>query len=879
MSVLTTIFGTKYQRDIKKIKPIINKVNALEDEMASLSDKDLRSKTDLFRERLTRKEKPESLIDLLAEAFAVVREASKRTLEMRHFDVQLIGGLVLFEGKIAEMKTGEGKTLAATLTAYLRALGGKGVHVVTVNSHLAKRDANWMRPIYEFLGLTVGYIVEDMHSEERRGMYSCDITYGTNNEFGFDYLRDSMVDSLEQKVQRGHYFCIIDEVDSILIDEARTPLIISGPSESDVEKYYDINKIVPRLKEGQKDEKQKEVAGTGDFIVDLKDNNVVITEEGTETIEKLLNVDNLFAPNNMEILHHVNQGLKAHHLFTRDVDYMVENGKIIIIDEFTGRKMSGRRFSDGLHQAIEAKENVQILSENQTLASITFQNYFRMYNVVSGMTGTADTEAEEFKKIYKLEVVCIPPNVPVKRKDRSDKIYRTENEKFEAIKELVIERHKQGVPILLGTSSVEKSELLSHVFKKAGLPHEVLNAKNHEREANIIIKAGEAGAITIATNMAGRGTDIKLDDTIKERGGLLVIGSERHESRRIDNQLRGRSGRQGDPGESIFYLSLEDDLMRRFGSERLSSIMLKLGMTEGQEIEHPIISNSIKNAQKRVEGRNFDIRKYLLEYDDVMNVQRTYIYRERNFLLSQEDLIEKIKDYFDETLTKQFEIFAGDNKNVSQALYERVKLWLESVLIISFPAKQEVFLKQSYDKNEDMLYNHLVATYEKKRIEHPQEVVGALEKYLLLQIIDTKWKEHLLHMDHLREGINLRAYGEKKPLTEFKKEGFHSFKEMLSMSKQESMERLLQVKIAYEDRPPLPESNIYRVNKMQQESLFQDEASYESPSPKRGSRSTSDAQSIQEKKATAIRNPQKIGRNQSCYCGSGKKFKHCHGKI
>ena len=878
MNLLTFIFGTKYQRDIKKIKPTINKINALENEIEKLSDQQLKAKTDAFKQRLQSKNKPPSLEDILIEAFAVVREASKRTLKMRHFDVQLIGGVALFEGKIAEMKTGEGKTLVATLTAYLRALSGKGVHVVTVNSHLAKRDANWMAPIYEFLGISVGYVVENMNPEERKEMYACDITYGTNNEFGFDYLRDNMINDVEQKVQRGHYFCIIDEVDSILIDEARTPLIISGPSESNVDKYYHINKIVPRLKEGQMDEKQKELKGTGDFIVDIKDNNVTITEEGAETIEKLLNVENLFAPNNMEILHHVNQALKAHHLFERDVDYMIEEGKIVIIDEFTGRKMEGRRFSDGLHQAIEAKEGVNILSENQTLASITFQNYFRMYDVVSGMTGTADTEAEEFKKIYTLEVICIPPNVTVARKDRTDKIYRTEKEKFEAITTLVLEKHKKGIPILLGTSSVEKSELLSKVFKKAGLQHEVLNAKNHEREASIVEKAGEAGSITIATNMAGRGTDIKLTDKTKEKGGLLVVGSERHESRRIDNQLRGRSGRQGDPGESIFYLSLEDDLMLRFGSERLSSIMLKLGMTEGQEIEHPLISNSIRNAQKRVEGRNFDIRKYLLEYDDVMNVQRTFIYKERNFVLEQNNLIEKIKDYFDEVLVTQFETFSGNNKRSSEILFDRTKLWFENVLTLHFPIDKEDFLKKSYEKNEDTLYEYIVSSYEKKRKAYPKDVVSSLERFIILHVLDIKWKDHLLQMDHLRDGINLRAYGEKKPLNEFKKEGFQAFSEMFDLVKQEIVERLLQVQIQVEGKEfiNIENPNTYEATSFKHDSVFKD-AEEDNSHPKNKGRISPEV--LMQKKASAIRNTQKVGRNEPCYCGSGKKFKHCCGKI
>ncbi len=859
LNILKFFFGTKHERDIKKIKPLVEKINAFEKKLEPLSDKVLKEKTNFFKKRLQKGEKLESV---LPEAFAVVREASKRTLKLRHFDVQMIGGFVLFQGKIAEMKTGEGKTLVATLTAYLRALEEKGVHVVTVNDHLAKRDANWMRPIYEFLGLSVGYIVHDLDPQTRKEMYTCDITYGTNNEFGFDYLRDNMVDEIGHKSQREHYFCIIDEVDSILIDEARTPLIISGPSDSSVDKYYQIDKIIPRLKEAQKDIKGKEVANTGDFIIDIKDRNLIITEDGVKTVEKLLSIKNLFDVNNMEILHHVNQGLKSHHLYKKNIDYIVENGEVVIIDEFTGRKMGGRRFSDGLHQAIEAKERVQILSENQTLASITFQNYFRMYSVISGMTGTADTEAIEFKKIYNLEVVCIPTNVSVARKDQNDKVYRTEKEKFNAISKLVSQKHQKGVPILIGTSSVENSEALSQIFKKNRLPHEVLNAKNHEREAIITTKAGEKHSITIATNMAGRGTDIKLGKGVKELGGLLVIGSERHESRRIDNQLRGRSGRQGDPGESIFYLSLEDDLMKRFGSEKLSNIMLRLGMEEGQEIENPIISRAIRGAQKKVEGINFEIRKYLLEYDDVMNKQRVYIYKERNEILKGEHLIKKIEDYFDESLTHQFYLFSNKSEKTSENLFEKSKLYLEGALSIQFSMELNAFLKNSYYENEDILFEYILKQYKEKQKEHPKDLINFIEKYVLLQILDTKWKDHLLQMDHLKEGINLRSYGEKKPLNEFKQEGFKIFKAMLSAIHQESMEKLFQVKAV---KAPTQMSSNYDIHSEE--------------SNKEIFSSNETRKQIANQKKNQVINPSKIGRNEPCYCQSGKKYKYCHGKI
>ena len=866
MKFLSILFGTKHQRDIKGMMGTVRAINQLESQFKATSDDALKAAFTALREEYHRDKKP--LKFYLPRVFAIVREVARRTLGMRHFDVQLIGGIVLFEGKIAEMKTGEGKTLVATLTATLRSLANKGVHIVTVNDHLAKRDANWMGPIYHYLGLSVGTIVHGISHEQRRQMYQCDITYGTNNEFGFDYLRDNMVDDLSMKVQNHHYFCIIDEVDSILVDEARTPLIISGPSDSDTEKYYKIDKITPRLQKADADEKGKEIPNTGDFLINIKDRNLVLTEEGVHKLEGILHLDNLYDPENMELLHHINQSLKSHHLYEQNVDYIVEGGEVVIIDEFTGRKMEGRRFSDGLHQAIEAKEGVTILRENQTLASITFQNYFRMYDFISGMTGTADTEAEEFKKIYGLEVICIPTNAKVNRIDQNDKIYRTEKEKFDAITNLAYERHHKGIPILVGTSSVEVSEALSKVFQKKGLPHEVLNAKNHEREAHIIASAGQKGAITIATNMAGRGTDIKLGDGVKTLGGLLVLGSERHESRRIDNQLRGRSGRQGDAGTSLFYLSLEDTLMKRFGSQRISKMMLNLGMEKGQEIENRFISHAIQTAQEKVETINFEIRKYLLEYDDVMNKQRTFIYKERGDILHGKQLSQKIEDYLDEAFTEQCFLFSNQTQKTFESLYHKISIYFKNTLLMEMPLPLETFLQNPYQKNEDLLYDHLVTQYHQKRKQYPPELFESVEKFILLQTIDNKWKDHLLQMDHLREGINLRSYGEKKPLNEFKREGFKMFKAMLMVIYQEVIEKLFQVKTI---RVPEHLASQYNVqNEEANTQLF-------STTPQ----STPQNQSSPSARMTRtqVRAPQKIGRNEPCYCGSSKKYKHCHGKL
>lgn len=856
MNFLNKIFSTKNEREIKRLEQYIDKINILESDICQLKDEDFPQKTDQLKKQLANGTSIESI---LPEAFALVREAAKRTVDMRHFDVQLIGGIVLFEGKISEMKTGEGKTLVATLTAYLRSLVGKGVHIITVNDHLAKRDAEWMRPIYEFLGVSVGSVVHGLTHQQKKEAYNQDITYGTNNEFGFDYLRDNMIMDINEKTQLHHYFCIVDEVDSVLIDEARTPLIISGPSESDTEKYYKINKIIPRLTEGKKDEEDKEIVGSGDYIIDVKDNNVYITEDGVKRVENLLNIENLYNPENALVLHHVNQALKAHKLFKKDVDYVVEDGMINIIDEFTGRKMEGRRFSDGLHQAIEAKENVNILSENQTIASITLQNYFRMYEIIAGMTGTADTEAEEFQKIYDLEVVVIPTNKPLARIDHGDKIYRTEKEKFNAIVNYVKEIHKKGQPILIGTISVEKSEKLSNLLNKNGLRHELLNAKNHEREAKIVTSAGQMGSITIATNMAGRGTDIKLGDGVKAKGGLFILGSERHDSRRIDNQLRGRAGRQGDEGFSIFFISMEDELMKRFQSERISNWMQKFGMKEGEEIEHPLISKQIEAAQKKIETRNFDIRKYLLEYDDVMNVQRNYIYKNRNTFLENTNIKKEINKFIEEVVPLQLEMFSDKKNQVDNVLLERLNHWSQAIFNFSF--NSEEFLKLSYSDVENRIIEKTKSAYQECRATIPEEIVNQVDQFIILTNLDQRWKEHLLNMDHLREGINLRAYGERKPLLEFKSEGFKLFQEMIISFQNESLERIFKAQIKPE--------NIFK-NRLVQTTQDTQES-------KPDIFSQAEDRSINPNPNQVI-NQTKIGRNEPCYCGSGKKFKKCHGK-
>ena len=837
-SILKKIFGTKNDRELKRLSVFLNEVNNFESTMMSLSDEKLKAKTPYFKERL---KNGFSLDDILTEAFAVAREASRRTLSMRPFDVQIVGGIALHEGKIAEMKTGEGKTLAATLPLYLNALEGKGCHVVTVNDYLARRDAAWMGPIYKFLGLTVGVVVHGLEDPERREAYHCDITYGTNNEFGFDYLRDNMKFTLDDYVQREFNYAIVDEVDSILIDEARTPLIISGPSEESTDKYYKINQIIPRLKKDS------------DYSIEEKSRTVVLTEEGIAHVEKLLNVQNLYEPRNIEILHHVNQALRAHTLFKLDVDYLVKDGQVVIVDEFTGRVMPGRRYSDGLHQALEAKENVKIERENQTLASITFQNYFRMYKKLAGMTGTADTEAAEFKKIYNLEVLVIPTNMPMIREDHNDLIYKTEQEKINAVIKEVKELNKQKRPVLIGTISIEKSEFLSKHLTRSGVKHHVLNAKNHEKEAEIVAQAGQSGMVTISTNMAGRGTDIKLGEGVAGLGGLHILGTERHESRRIDNQLRGRSGRQGDMGSSRFYLSLEDDLLRIFGAERISGIMDKIGIEEDQPIEHKYISRAIENAQKRVEGQNFDIRKHLLDYDDVMNRQRKVIYEQRKKGLRGDNLWADIEDMVEEIVDDLLSSFVDEKGNKDDFNLKG----LEDSLLKQFNLKFDLV---NSDKagfgQQSSLREFIIQGVQKllrdKEKDFGKELTDYLIKAIMLQAIDVQWKDHLLAMDHLREGISLRGYAQKDPVREYQREGYEMFMEMISRIKMDVLEKLCLIRIQKEE-----EVEAIRQKQKQDYVMSRGE---DTPANK-----------------TVKHEGEKVGRNDPCPCGSGKKYKKCCG--
>jgi preprotein translocase subunit SecA len=759
---------------------------------------------------------------------------------MRPFDAQIVGGLVLHEGKIAEMKTGEGKTLAATMPIYLNALPGKGTHLVTVNDYLARRDAEWMGPIYKMLGMTVGVIVHGLDDDERRDAYHADITYGTNNEFGFDYLRDNMKFSLEDYAQREFHYAIVDEVDSILVDEARTPLIISGPSEESTDKYYRINQVIPRLR------KEK------DYTIDEKSRTVVLTEEGVSRVESYLKVQNLYEPKNMELLHHVNQALKAHTLFKRDVDYVVKEGEVIIVDEFTGRVMPGRRYSDGLHQALEAKEKVKIERENQTLASITFQNYFRMYKKLAGMTGTADTEAAEFKKIYNLDVLVVPTNMPMIRTDHTDVIYKTEKEKFNATIEEIKELHQTGRPVLVGTISIEKSELLSKYLTRTGIKHHVLNAKHHEREAEIVAEAGQRGQVTISTNMAGRGTDIKLGEGVAELGGLHILGTERHESRRIDNQLRGRSGRQGDMGSSRFYLSLEDDLLRIFGAERISSIMDKIGIEENQPIEHKMISKAIENAQKRVEGQNFDIRKHLLEYDDVMNRQRQVIYEQRKKVLRGEDLWKDIEEMTEELVDDLIPDYIEEKQHPEEwnlkGLDDMVFKQFSLKLNLSDPERG---LNQ--EEIRETIISAVKAHLKKKEEDFGKPLMDHLIRMIMLQSIDTRWKDNLLGMDHLKEGIGLRGYGQKDPIREYQKEGYEMFMDMVYRIKTDTIEKLCRVQIQREEE-------IEEMQEKQRQDYTMSRGE-DTAAPK-----------------TVKRDHDKIGRNDPCPCGSGKKHKKCCGQ-
>jgi len=839
LNFIQKLFGTKNERELKRIAPLVDEINRFEDGIRGLSDGQLKAKTAEFKEKLAG---GMSLDDILTEAFAVVREAARRTVGMRPFDVQLIGGIVLHEGKIAEMKTGEGKTLAATMPLYLNALTGKGCHLVTVNDYLARRDAAWMGPIYNFLDLSVGVIVHGLTDAERRAAYGSDITYGTNNEFGFDYLRDNMKFTLEDYVKRDFHYAIVDEVDSILIDEARTPLIISGPSDESTDKYYRINQIIPGLRRER------------DYTIDEKARAVVLTEEGVARVEKALKVQNLYDPRNIELLHHVNQALKAHTLFKRDVDYVVKSGEVLIVDEFTGRLMPGRRYSEGLHQALEAKEGVKIERENQTLASVTFQNYFRMYEKLAGMTGTADTEAAEFQEIYGLEVMVIPTNMPMIRTDHPDVIYRTEREKFEAVIQEIKDLHGQGRPVLVGTISIEKSEKLSGLLSRQGVKHHVLNAKHHEREAEIITQAGQRGAVTISTNMAGRGTDIKLGEGVARLGGLHILGTERHESRRIDNQLRGRSGRQGDAGSSRFYLSMEDDLLRIFGGERMGAIMDKIGMEEGQPIESGLLSRQIEAAQRRVEAHNFDIRKHLLEFDNVMNVQREAIYEQRKAVLKGDDLWGMLEEMLDEVAENIVREYVDEKQHPEEwnlkGLDDMVYQLFSLKLRFSEPGRSPGGPEQMQEEIHKAVLEHL----RRKETDFGKPLWDYLMKVIMLQSIDTFWKDHLLGMDHLREGIGLRGYAQKDPVREYQKEGYEMYLEMMYRVRQDSLQKLSLVQVQREEE-------VEGLRDRTQRDVVE-------------SHGTAGAPVKQVRRDSSG----KVGRNDPCPCGSGKKYKKCCGK-
>ncbi len=939
MKLVSKIVGTKNERELKRIKPMVAAINELEPKLKALSDDDLRGKTTEFRERIAQ---GATIDDLLVEAFAVVREAGRRVLDMRHFDVQMLGGIVLHEGKIAEMATGEGKTLAATLPVYLNALEGKGVHVVTVNDYLAKRDSQWMGGIYRFLGLSVGLIQHDLDDATRKLSYGADVTYGTNNEYGFDYLRDNMKFSAADFVQRDLHYAIVDEVDSILIDEARTPLIISGPAEESTEKYYQIDRIIPRLKQGATIVGGKmyeaEAQVSGDYMVDEKAKSVALTDSGMAKVEGLLGVKNLYDPAHIEFVHHVQQALKAHVLFKLDVDYVVKDGEVVIVDEFTGRLMPGRRWSDGLHQAVEAKERVKIERENQTLATITFQNYFRMYKKLAGMTGTADTEAAEFAQIYNLDVMVMPTNQPMARTNYPDVIYKSVREKYDAVVEEIAELHKTGRPILVGTTSIEKNEKLSTLLKRKGIPHQVLNAKQHEREAEIVAQAGRFKAVTIATNMAGRGTDILLGGSPKflaaellgrgeapedggvdphERAntleevrqmqhyglldlsvnaeeyaaalavvrkqteaehrqvvgldGMHIIGTERHEARRIDNQLRGRAGRQGDPGSSRFYLSLEDDLLRLFGSDRISTIMEKLGVEEGEPIEHSMVTRAIETAQKRVEAHNFEIRKHLIEYDDVMNKQRQIIYAERRKILDGESLQDTLAEMRGEVIDEMLSLYVNAESYPEEwdlaGLIEAAKRQFD--LEISWPSEEVGSLTVALLR--DSLEERALKTYEEREARLGPEVMRYLERMVMLQVVDSQWKDHLLAMDHLKEGIGLRGYGQKDPLIEYKREGFEMFEAMVERLKQQTIEYLYRVQVA-------PDEALAFAGAREAPSGGGGDGDHvlrppSGPQPRAAERSLRPVAAAAPIKVVGT----KIGRNDACPCGSGRKYKKCCG--
>src|SRR5687767_10007009 len=918
--VLTKVFGSSNERLLKTIRPIVEEISALEPEIQKLSDEQLREKTAFFKAQIAdavkdtrdqdhrKSTEQEILNEILPEAFAIVREASKRTTGMRHFDVQMIGGLVLHQGKIAEMRTGEGKTLVATLPVYLNALTGRGVHVVTVNDYLASRDAEWMGQIYRFLGLEVGVIQNDMDDFERQTAYAADITYGTNNEFGFDYLRDNMKFDLATCVQRGHYFAVVDEVDSILIDEARTPLIISGPSEESTDKYYQANAIIPQLIRGEELEEKKK---TGDYVVDEKNHSAVLTEEGVDKAERLLGVGNLYDPDNMELLHCVEQALKAHTLYRLDHQYVVQDGEVIIVDDFTGRLMKGRRWSDGLHQAVEAKEGVKIERENQTLATITLQNYFRLYEKLSGMTGTAETEAAEFHSTYKLDVMVVPTHMPMVRKDNPDVIYRTLPEKWDAVVEEIKELNQKGQPVLVGTVSVENSELIARRLQRAGVPHNVLNAKFHEREAEIVAQAGRKGMVTIATNMAGRGTDILLGgnpdfmtrEFLKEQevdpdeanesqwqleflkakriveaehkevvslGGLHILGTERHESRRIDNQLRGRAGRQGDPGSSRFFLSLEDDLMRFFAGDKVKALMQRLGMEHGVAIESKMVSKRIEAAQKSVEGRNFEARKHLLEYDDVMNKQRETIYGLRRQLMEEPDQ----RDYllgdppqagvaFDllSDITQQYL-----NPDVSPDDWDvdNYKVQIKTIYDFDTDGEGLNLLMMTSPEVISSIWERLKFKYEHKEQQIGPEAMRTYERIIMLNIIDAQWKDHLLSLDHLKQGIGLVGYGQKDPLVEYKKQSFDMFQEMLDRIDTNTIRSLFNLQIVSEQAP----------ESLQQRRAARRPGSLRFTGPNQGAAPAGEEEG---KIKTVVRDQPKVGRNEPCPCGSGKKYKKCHG--
>ncbi|WP_438767022.1 preprotein translocase subunit SecA [Kushneria sp. TE3] len=910
-TLLRKMVGSKNDREVRRLRKAVTKINALEESVSALDDQALQQQTARFRERLAG---GEALDKLLPEAFATVREATQRVMGMRQFDVQMIGGMALNEGRIAEMKTGEGKTLVATLAVYLNALPGLGVHVVTVNDYLARRDADWMRPLYEFLGLSVGVIYSGQQPRDKRNAYACDITYGTNNEYGFDYLRDNMAFSQNEKVQRRLNYAIIDEVDSILIDEARTPLIISGPVDENVDIYRTIHQLVAPLAPCEDSEDPE----TGDFIIDEKQKQIELTERGHNEIENILrqanllpDEDSLYAAHNLGLLHHVSAALRAKHLFHRDVDYVVDKGEVIIVDEHTGRTMHGRRWSEGLHQAVEAKENVEVQKESQTLASTTFQNYFRLYDKLSGMTGTADTEAFEFREIYDLDVLVIPTNKPRARKDLNDLVFMTTQEKFEAIIEDIKVKQAEGRPVLVGTASIESSEVLSEMMRKQQLAHNVLNAKQHDREAEIIAQAGRPASVTIATNMAGRGTDIMLGgnwesevaaldqpndaaieavrvewrkrhDAVIEAGGLHVIGTERHESRRIDNQLRGRSGRQGDPGSTRFFLSLEDNLMRLFGSERVQKMMGVLGLEKGEAIEHKMVSNAVERAQRKVEGRNFDMRKQLLEYDDVANDQRRVVYEQRDEILASDNVSDNVQGLRVEMLDHAISSYVPP-----QSLAEQWDLsGLEEHLRQEFNLEAPVttWAREDEDFHEEMLrerlHEQLRQAWAKKEESVGDETMRRFEKQVMLQVLDTRWKEHLQSMDHLRRGIHLRGYAQKNPKQEYKRESFELFQTLLHNIKSDVVRILSHVQVRQQADPETLErerrENLER-EQQASEMTRTDVAHEDVPAPEVSEEAVAAAEAVQN--PTVRREEPKVGRNDICPCGSGKKYKHCHGSL